>query len=442
MWAFVRLAKSAAWMRLNDIGDSSRRFFPRRVVDCTMGEEFHSLNTTRYPWLTNHLWRRSSWVLFPEPSNPSTMKSFPGRSRSRIRFRSSRSQEFGGMIRDRSTHADEREQNSSEIRAAWRAPASNGGGADPGHDDAEHEGGGGQTVEHEGGEVAPAQVREQGPDDEETAHSGGNDPPHEGPGETRWDVLRTGQELQALVDTGSADDRKGEEEGELGGGFTGQAKSPGRRDGDAGAGHAGLKGGRLGQADGDGVGRSEMTELTCAAGPSVHQEQDHAERGKHDRDQPGIPQLLFDDVLEERADNSSRDRADHEEPGHSFIHSRHREASDRPGPGRQVLGDVPPEVRHGARERAHVQGDVERLVQGLVGEDAPMEEPGHQDQVPRARYRRELREALNDPQHDRLKDARPYLLSPVRLSPSRASACYPPRCSLASSQALRSCDFL
>src|SRR6266540_1863298 len=103
------------------------------------------------------------------------------------------------MIRDRSTRADEREQNSSEIRAAWRAPASNRGGTDPGHDDAEHKGGGGQSVENEGREVSPPQVGKQGPDDEETARSGGNDPPHEWPGETRWDVLRTGQELQALV---------------------------------------------------------------------------------------------------------------------------------------------------------------------------------------------------------------------------------------------------
>src|SRR5690349_2285230 len=45
-----------------------------------MGEEFHSLKTVRYPWLTSHLWSRSSWVLFPEPSMPSTMKSLPGMS--------------------------------------------------------------------------------------------------------------------------------------------------------------------------------------------------------------------------------------------------------------------------------------------------------------------------------------------------------------------------
>ncbi len=43
----MRLAKSAAWIRLNDIGDSKRRLLPRRVVDLTMGDEFHSLKTTR-----------------------------------------------------------------------------------------------------------------------------------------------------------------------------------------------------------------------------------------------------------------------------------------------------------------------------------------------------------------------------------------------------------
>src|SRR6266542_5865354 len=78
IWAWMRLAKSAAWMRLNDMGESSRRFFPLRVVAFTIGEEFHSVNTTRYPWLTRHLCSRSSWVLFPDPSIPSTMKRRPG----------------------------------------------------------------------------------------------------------------------------------------------------------------------------------------------------------------------------------------------------------------------------------------------------------------------------------------------------------------------------
>src|SRR5712692_7843457 len=78
IWLYVRLAKSAAWMRLNDIGDSNCMRLPRRVVPLTIGDEFHSLKMTRYPWLTSHLRSRSSWVLLPEPSMPSTMISRPG----------------------------------------------------------------------------------------------------------------------------------------------------------------------------------------------------------------------------------------------------------------------------------------------------------------------------------------------------------------------------
>src|SRR3979411_745867 len=80
IWLYVRLAKSAAWIRLNDIGDSSCMRLPRRVVPLTIGDEFHSLKITRYPWLISHLRSRSSCVLFPEPSMPSTMISRPGSS--------------------------------------------------------------------------------------------------------------------------------------------------------------------------------------------------------------------------------------------------------------------------------------------------------------------------------------------------------------------------
>ncbi len=74
----IRLAKSAEWIRLNVMGVRLRVFLPRLVVLLTIGDEFHSLNTTRYPSLTSHLWSRSSCVLLPDPSIPSTMKRRPG----------------------------------------------------------------------------------------------------------------------------------------------------------------------------------------------------------------------------------------------------------------------------------------------------------------------------------------------------------------------------
>ena len=67
-----------AWISENVSGVSSLRFFPRDVVVRTMGLEFHSLNTTRWPWLRSHCASSVSCVLLPEPSMPSTMNSLPG----------------------------------------------------------------------------------------------------------------------------------------------------------------------------------------------------------------------------------------------------------------------------------------------------------------------------------------------------------------------------
>src|SRR6185503_3759438 len=73
----MRSARSAACSSENEVGENRCLFLPRLVVCRTTGEEFHSVKATRYPRLTSHLCSRSSWVLLPEPSMPSTIKSFP-----------------------------------------------------------------------------------------------------------------------------------------------------------------------------------------------------------------------------------------------------------------------------------------------------------------------------------------------------------------------------
>ena len=78
IWACTRLAKSAAWTRLKDMGVSRFSDLPRLVVRRTMGEEFHSVKAVTRLRLWSHLPRRSIWVLLPEPSMPSTMMSRPG----------------------------------------------------------------------------------------------------------------------------------------------------------------------------------------------------------------------------------------------------------------------------------------------------------------------------------------------------------------------------
>src|SRR4029453_5682916 len=78
----------------------------------------------------------------------------------------------------------------------------------------------------------------------------------------------------------------------------------------------------------------------------------------------------------------------------------------RAEPRGRVAGDVVSEVHERADERPEVQRDVEGLVQARIGEDRPVEEPRHDDQVTRARDRRELGHALGDAEHDRLQDGR------------------------------------
>jgi hypothetical protein len=74
----VFCVRSAAWIRLKVEGVTSRSRLPRELVRCTSGDEFHSVNTARWPSLRSRLCSRSSCVPFPEPSIPSTTSSLPG----------------------------------------------------------------------------------------------------------------------------------------------------------------------------------------------------------------------------------------------------------------------------------------------------------------------------------------------------------------------------
>src|ERR1051326_3523495 len=55
-------------------------FLPVFVAALTRADEFHSVTNTRCPSALSHFASRPSWVVFPEPSMPSTTKSFPGYS--------------------------------------------------------------------------------------------------------------------------------------------------------------------------------------------------------------------------------------------------------------------------------------------------------------------------------------------------------------------------
>src|SRR6186997_958586 len=85
-----RSAKSVACSRLNVIGVSAFFFLPVLVAAFTSADEFHSVWKTGWPAALSHFASRASWVVFPEPSIPSTTNSFPGYSCGVVRLFSMR----------------------------------------------------------------------------------------------------------------------------------------------------------------------------------------------------------------------------------------------------------------------------------------------------------------------------------------------------------------
>src|SRR5882672_426919 len=81
-----RSAKSVACRRLNVIGVRAFFFLPVFVAALTRTDEFHSVTNTRWPSALSHFASRPSWVVFPEPSIPSTTNSLPGYSCGCIRL--------------------------------------------------------------------------------------------------------------------------------------------------------------------------------------------------------------------------------------------------------------------------------------------------------------------------------------------------------------------
>src|SRR5688500_1603335 len=75
-----RSAKSVACRRLNVMGVSAFFFLPVLVAALTRADEFHSVTNTRCPSALSHFASSPSWVVFPDPSIPSTTNSFPGYS--------------------------------------------------------------------------------------------------------------------------------------------------------------------------------------------------------------------------------------------------------------------------------------------------------------------------------------------------------------------------
>src|SRR3954465_2532685 len=85
-----RSGKSVAGSRLNVIGVRAFFFLPGMRAALTSADEFHSVWKTGCPAALSHFASNASCVVFPDPSMPSTTKSFPGFSWGVVRLFSMR----------------------------------------------------------------------------------------------------------------------------------------------------------------------------------------------------------------------------------------------------------------------------------------------------------------------------------------------------------------
>src|SRR3954463_3394314 len=83
------------------MGVSAFFFLPALVAALTSADEFHSVWKTGCPAALSHFARSASCVVLPEPSMPSTTKSFPGYSCGVVSVFS-----MGGSARDRRADFD------------------------------------------------------------------------------------------------------------------------------------------------------------------------------------------------------------------------------------------------------------------------------------------------------------------------------------------------
>ena len=242
---------------------------------------------------------------------------------------------------------------------------------------------------------------QQEPDHEESAHGRGDEPREELRAVALEPRLRQVERLEAPR---PGDDRQRHEERESSGRGAIETDQPARGDRDPGTRDARLQRERLCRADeqpGPGTDRVEPAVLSRDA---VHDVEHDPHHGEHHGDQHRLPELVLDHRLERRARDHARDRADDDRPREALVGVSDRACATRRDERLQIGPQVGAEIDHGAEERAHVQGDVERLVERRIVDDVPSQRPGHEDQVAAARDGRELGDPLDDAEDDGLQD--------------------------------------
>ena len=169
---------------------------------------------------------------------------------------------------------------------------------------------------------------------------------------------------------------------------------------------------RLRKPHDDRVAKAEVSHrlrLRRAVGPI----QEQRAGSEKDEDLPRLAEVVGDDVLTDESDDAGGNRCDENEPRDALVRRCDAPSPDRADPRAHQPDDVAPEVGADRHERPEVERDVERLVEAVVLlEERPLGRPRNEDQVAGGRDRQEFRQALDDPENERLLVGQPGRVVP------------------------------
>jgi hypothetical protein len=225
------------------------------------------------------------------------------------------------------------------------------------------------------------------------------------PGEERpkidYEPGLTARKLEPLVENRCSGDRSRQQEGEARRRLPIQSDEQPGGDGDPGPADSRYQGERLGDANPHRLRECqvdrEQTTRSCAIGDP----QDAGSDDQHEDDETNLPEALFDQVIEQDADDEGRHRREDDEPGEPAVGvAVERAVADRRHAGR----DQPQPVRAEVGEKSDQRPDVEHHAERQRRDEriVPARQGRNDDEMAGRRHRQELRESLDDPHHDRL----------------------------------------
>ena len=195
----------------------------------------------------------------------------------------------------------------------------------------------------------------------------------------------------------------------------GEAEGEARGDRDPGPRRPGHEGEGLGASDEHRAPEAEALRAAGSGAPAVGREQGQGEDEVRARDDGRCSKVQLDRLAGEEARRSDRYGGRDHHPSPAALGGEGARAEDRAQPAARELPEVAAEIRDHRGERANMHGHVEG--ETLVG---PAEQGGNEDEVRRARDRKELGEPLDEGEDDRLDGVHDGGGRPGNLTGSRA----------------------